>query len=86
MSRITIGDVSTTFPSLTNSYDIVNAIRNEATPEFRQYVPLANAENVAQVGAGIMVNPITQNEFLVQLINRIGLTVIKHKALNNPLR
>src|SRR6185312_8282560 len=68
------------------SYDIINAIRNEASSEFRQYVPLANKDNISQVGAGIMINPTTQNEFLVQLINRIGLTVIKHKALRNPLR
>lgn len=85
MTRITIGDVRTTF-GLTNSYDIMNAIRNEASAQFQQYVPLANADNIAEVGAGLSALQTVQNEFISTLVDRIGLTVIKSVSLNNPLK
>lgn len=85
MARITFGDVKTSL-GVTNTYDIVNAIRNSASGQFQQYVPLANAENVAQVGQGILVNQAVQNEFLSALIDRIGLTVIRSVSLKNPLK
>ncbi len=50
--RVTFNDVKTSL-GVTESYDIINAIRNSATDNFKTYVPLANAENVAEVGAGI---------------------------------
>jgi len=82
--RITIGDVKTTL-GVTNTYDIVNAIRN-SSPNFQQYVPLATADNVAEVGAGILINQQVQNEFISALVDRIGLTVIKNVSLQNPLK
>lgn len=84
--RITFKDVTNTFPQLQNSYDLVNAIRNEASPQFQQYVPLANANNIAEVGQGIMINQTVQNEFITSLVDRIGLTVIKSVSLRNPLK
>ena|SRR5690625_105724 len=84
MARITIKDVQTSL-GITETYDIVNAIRNESSPLFRQYVPLANAENVAEVGAGILVNQTLQNEFITSLVDRIGLVVITHAQLRNHL-
>jgi len=82
--RITIGDVKTTL-GVTNTYDIVNAIRNSSA-NFQQYVPLATADNVAEVGAGILINQQVQNEFISALVDRIGLTVIKNVSLQNPLK
>ena len=46
---------------LNQSYDIMNAIRNEASPQFQNYVPLANAQNVAEVGAGLLTNRTLQD-------------------------
>lgn len=83
--RLKIYDIQKAL-GVSNSYDIVNAIRNSATPEFRQYVPLANAENVAEVGAGILINQTIQNQFITALVDRIGKVVIKQKLLENPLR
>lgn len=83
--RITFGDVKTTL-GIQNSYDIVNAIRNSGSDTFRQYVPLASADNVAEVGAGILVNQAVQNEFIASLIDRIGLTVVRNISLRNPLK
>lgn len=81
---ITINEVKTSL-GITNTYDIVNAIRN-SNPAFANYVPLANAENVAEVGQGILINQTTQNDFITSLVDRIGLVVIRYVSLNNPLK
>lgn len=70
---------------LNESYDIMNAIRNEASPQFQNYVPLANAQNVAEVGAGLLTNKTLQNEFITALVERIGKVIIRKVSLKNPL-
>lgn len=82
--RVTIDGVKKNL-GITETYDIVNAIRNSAGDSFKQYVPLANAENVADIGKGIMLNQTVQNEFITSLVDRIGLTIIKQVQLQNPL-
>jgi hypothetical protein len=84
MARITIKEVKTSL-GISETYDIVNAIRN-SNPTFANYVPLAGAENVAQVGAGIMINQTIQNDFITNLVDRIGLVVVKSTLLSNPLK
>lgn len=85
MARITFKDVKLNL-GITESYDIINAIRNSSSDLFRQYVPLANAENVAQVGAGILVTSAIQNEFITSLVERIGLVVLRNVTLKNQLK
>jgi len=85
MARITIKDFTTSL-GLTNTYDIVNAIRNSASDNFQRYVPLANDNNVVEVGHGILINQQLQNEFITSLVERIGLVVIRNVSLNNPLK
>jgi hypothetical protein len=85
MARITIKDIKTNL-GVSETYDIVNAIRNSASDSFQQYVPLANYENVASVAAGIQINQTVQNEFITNLIDRIGLVVVKRASLQNPLK
>jgi hypothetical protein len=70
---------------VSETYDILNAIRN-SSPGLQQYTPLANADNITTFGAGIMINQTTQNEFLVNLIDRIGKVIVRHVSLNNPLK
>lgn len=82
--RLTIQDFNNTL-GIENSYDIMNAIRNTASPQFQQYVPLANAENIAQVGAGLLVNQNIQNEFIISLVDRIALFVLHSKVMTNIL-
>jgi hypothetical protein len=84
MARITINDVRTHL-GISDTFDIINAIRNE-NPQFASYVPLADATNVAAIGAGIMINKTTQNDFITNLVDRIGLVVMKKATLNNPLK
>lgn len=73
--------------TLTNSsVDILNAIRNNGTQNYRDYVPKAtpNAESIRQIGAIIMDYPALQNEFLSALVNRIGRVLITSKMYDNP--
>jgi hypothetical protein len=85
MARITIQDVKTSL-GVSESYDIVNAIRNSSSDSFQQYVPLASMDNVTAVAAGIQINQTIQNEFITNLIDRIGLVVVKAVSLKNPLK
>lgn len=84
MARITIQDVKASM-GITHTYDIINAIRNE-NPNMQQYVPLANAENVAAVSSGLLINQTLQNDFINSLVDRIGLVVVKGVLLKNPLK
>jgi hypothetical protein len=68
------------------SVDILNAIRNSATANYRDYVPVAEsgADSVKEIGAVIMNYPSLQNEFLSALVNRIGRVIMTNKMYNNP--
>lgn len=66
--------------------DILNAIRNSATANYRNYVPAAtqDLESIREIGAVIMQFPALQNEFLSALVNRIGRVMITSKMYSNP--
>lgn len=73
--------------TLTNSsVDVLNAIRNSATQNYRDNVPIATADasSIRDIGAIIMDYPALQNEFVSALINRIGRTLITSKLYSNP--
>lgn len=73
--------------TLTNSsVDIINAIRNSASINYRNYVPKATADvqSIRKIGAIIMDYPALQNEFLNALINRIGRVIVTSKQFYNP--
>lgn len=69
-----------------NNVDIFNAIRNSASANYQNYVPVANAsqDSVREIGAIIMQYNALQNEFLNALVNRIGLAIINSKLYRNP--
>lgn len=68
------------------SPQILNAIRNSASPEYRAQVPVAQAttESIREIGAIIMAYQPLRNEFLNALINRIGRVIITSKMYDNP--
>lgn len=73
--------------SLTNvSKDVLNAIRNSASTDYRNYVPIATdgADSIKAIGSIIMDSPNLQNEFVSALINRIGRVIINSKMYSNP--
>lgn len=84
MPRITFSDVQKNLGN-TEVYNIINAIRND-NPNFKQYVPLANADNVAEIGQAITVNSTTMNDFITTLVDRIAFTIIRNVTLENPLK
>lgn len=63
----------------------LNLIRNELGGAYAKAVPVADDRNIGEVGIGINSLPEHRNSFLNQLVDRIGLVVIKHKSMNNPL-
>lgn len=69
-----------------NSVDILNAIRNGASANYRDYVPQADntLASIKEIGGIIMQFPALQNEFLSALINRIGRVLITSKMYSNP--
>lgn len=69
-----------------SSVDILNAIRNSATPNYKNTIPEAKntAESVREIGKIIMQYPVLQNEFLNSLVNRIGLVLLTSKMYDNP--
>ena len=73
--------------TLTNSsVDILNVIRNNASQNYRDYIPkaTADADSIRTIGAVIMDYPALQNEFLSALVNRIGRVLITSKMYSNP--
>ena len=73
--------------TLTNSsIDILNAIRNNASTNYKDYVPQATADSdsIREIGAVIMDYPALQNEFLSSLVNRIGRVLLTSKSYDNP--
>lgn len=76
-----------TLKTLTNSsVDILNAIRNNASINYKDYVPQATADSdsIREIGAVIMDYPALQNEFLSALVNRIGRVILTSKSYDNP--
>jgi hypothetical protein len=72
----------------TSAADILNVIRNNASVDYRNYVPKADAndvESIRTIGAIIMDYPALQNEFLNALVNRIGRVMLTSKMYSNPI-
>ena len=70
-----------------SSVDILNAIRNSASTNYRDFVPTANntPESIRRIGEIIMQYTPLQNEFLNALVNRIARVIITSKMYTNPL-
>ena len=69
-----------------SSVDVLNAIRNEATINYQNYVPVAtpDADVIRTIGATLMDYPNLANEFLQALVTRIGKIIITSKLYENP--
>ena len=70
-----------------SSVDVLNAIRNSASQNYRDHIPLAtpDADVIRTIGSIIMDQPQLQNEFLSALINRIGRVIMSSRMWDNPL-
>lgn len=67
--------------------NIFNTVRSLSSKSFQDAIPKATATNIASI-SNILLNDGYQpqlNEFITNLINRIGLTIVRNKSFNNPL-
>lgn len=69
-----------------NSADVLNAIRNEASQNYQNYVPYAtpDAAVIRSIGAVLMDFPALRNEFINILVNRIARVIVTSKMYSNP--
>ena len=69
----------------TNVLNVLNAIRNNASNNYKDYVPaITDTSEIRKIGTIIMDNVALQNEFLTALVNRIGRVIIATRMYQNP--
>lgn len=69
----------------TSNVAIMNAIRNSAGGDFANRInPVTQAE-MRETSAQIMGHQATYNQFLDQLVNRIGSVIVRNNSWTNPL-
>jgi hypothetical protein len=68
------------------SVDVLNAIRNASSQNYKDYVPVAtpNAEVIRKIGAVLVDSPNLANEFISTLVNRIARVYISSRSYQNP--
>ena len=68
-----------------NNAQILNMIRNEASPEYQRRMPGATQMNMDRQMATLMSSTQLKNEFYAALVNRIGGTYVNTWRWSNPL-
>lgn len=68
-----------------NNAQILNMIRNGASPEYQRRMPSATQVNMGRQMATLMSSTQLKNEFYSALVNRIGGTYVNSWRWNNPL-
>ena len=66
---------------------LFNFVRQESTGNFKEVIPEASEDNIATI-SNLLFNDAYSpllNEFVNNLINRIGLTIVRNKSFDNPL-
>jgi hypothetical protein len=69
----------------TSNEEILNAIRNDASPEYKSAIPEANAQNIESLSLALTTYTVSFNEFLTALVNKITKTIISNKMARNKL-
>ena len=68
----------------TDISSVLNVIRATASDAYQTTVPLATASNIADVGEAVLNAPTAiRNEFMSNLYNKIGLTLIDSPVVEN---
>lgn len=82
MAKLTAHDFFDT-TGFDNVQDMLNTMWNTASPMYQRNVPKATLENIQLVGAGINMNPATQNEFLTLLVEHVYFIGVSSPKLKN---
>lgn len=64
---------------------VLDTIRNSSSGVYQERVPSAVQTNIQTVGNALLTWEAGQNEFLTNLINKIGLTIVNDKLAKNKL-
>lgn len=72
-------------PKQSSNQEILNAIREDASKEYQEKVPVATEHNLEEVAERITEYPTIKNEFIDKLMNKVGKTQFFNKLYNNPL-
>lgn len=70
---------------MSKNVDILNAILNGASDEYKARIPQATQTNFAELGTAILEYTPTRNEFTDALVNRIAFAFVTSKSYKNPL-
>lgn len=63
---------------------VLNAIRSTASSAYQTTVPMATASNIMDVGSAVLNAPVAiRNEFMSNLYNKVGLTLIDSPVIEN---
>ena len=66
------------------SIDIINTIRENASPQYQQNVPaISDTSDIPKVGEALYGYPVHANEFVSALVNQIAMVRIKSALFNN---
>lgn len=71
-----------------NNINMLNAVRNTMSVDYRERVPVATRENIADIAKTLTdpYNPMARNELVPALVNLIASQSISTEAFRNPLR
>ena len=74
--------------NLPQNWQLLNYIRQNASEEYRSNVPVATQSNVAQISEYLWepTNGRYRNEFITNLVNRIGEVVIRSRRWTDPFK
>lgn len=68
-----------------STLDILNVIRQNASYDYQQNVPVAKTANdIPKVGEVLMGQPALANQFINALVNRIAIVRVQSATFNNP--
>ena len=63
---------------------VLNAIRATSSSAYQSTVPMATAQNITDVGSAVLNAPsLIRNEFMTNLYNKVGLTLIDSPVVEN---
>lgn len=74
------------YSTVPNGMQLLNVIRSDASQTYKDRVPEATQDNIAEIGNPILNYEAIRNEFLDALVNRIGMVIITSRSYNNPLK
>lgn len=82
----TTNTTTVAYQSADDVIKILNAIRNNASLDYQNRVPVATRDNLTDIGNKVVNYTATMNEFINALVNRIARVIITSKMYKNPLR